>query len=121
MVTRNYSVIQAKIHKEIEKLRKKAEVLQSKRRIPILRSIIQSMREYSISIDEITAAVGKKPPSSAKIPTVLAGSKTLKAKRPVPAKYRDPNSGATWTGRGRTPVWVIEAEKGGKARDSFLI
>ena len=24
----------------------------------------------------------------------------------VKAKYRDPNSAATWTGRGRTPAWV---------------
>jgi len=25
----------------------------------------------------------------------------------VKAKYRDPNSTATWTGRGRTPTWVL--------------
>src|SRR6056300_1721801 len=24
----------------------------------------------------------------------------------VTAKYKDPNSAATWTGRGRTPAWV---------------
>ena len=24
----------------------------------------------------------------------------------VKAKYKDPNSAATWTGRGRTPAWV---------------
>ena len=24
----------------------------------------------------------------------------------VKAKYKDPNSAATWTGRGRTPTWV---------------
>jgi DNA-binding protein H-NS len=24
----------------------------------------------------------------------------------VAAKYKDPNSAATWTGRGRTPAWV---------------
>jgi DNA-binding protein H-NS len=28
------------------------------------------------------------------------------APRKVPAKYRDPDTGATWAGRGRTPKWV---------------
>ena len=27
-------------------------------------------------------------------------------KTPVAAKYRDPTSGATWSGRGRTPKWL---------------
>ncbi|VWB32064.1 H-NS histone family protein [Burkholderia lata] len=35
----------------------------------------------------------------------------------VEAKYRDPKSGATWSGRGRAPSWIKEA----KNRDRFLI
>jgi DNA-binding protein H-NS len=34
----------------------------------------------------------------------------------VQAKYRDPDSGATWTGRGRAPRWL-----NGRAKDGFLI
>ncbi|WP_322048072.1 H-NS family nucleoid-associated regulatory protein, partial [Paraburkholderia sp. J67] len=34
-----------------------------------------------------------------------------------PAKYQDPKSGATWSGRGRAPDWI----KGAKNRDRFLI
>lgn len=34
----------------------------------------------------------------------------------VAPKYRDPATGATWTGRGRTPKWMD-----GKNRDAFLI
>ena len=37
------------------------------------------------------------------------------AKSPVPPKYRDPKTGATWSGRGRAPAWI------GKNRDKFLI
>ena len=33
----------------------------------------------------------------------------------LPPKYRDPKSGATWSGRGRAPAWL------GKRRDKFLI
>lgn len=34
----------------------------------------------------------------------------------VAAKYRDPQTGATWTGRGKPPQWIA-----GKERDQFLI
>lgn len=36
--------------------------------------------------------------------------------RTVAAKYRDPQTGATWTGRGKAPKWIE-----GKNRDNFLI
>ncbi|SAL79766.1 histone family protein nucleoid-structuring protein H-NS [Caballeronia terrestris] len=40
------------------------------------------------------------------------------AKRtPLPAKYRDPKSGATWSGRGPAPAWLASA----KDRNKFLI
>ncbi|WP_082722059.1 MULTISPECIES: H-NS family nucleoid-associated regulatory protein [unclassified Burkholderia] len=34
----------------------------------------------------------------------------------LPPKYRDPKTGATWSGRGREPAWIK-----GKRRDRFLI
>jgi len=36
---------------------------------------------------------------------------------PQPAMYRDPKSGATWSGRGPAPVWLAAA----KDRSKFLI
>jgi DNA-binding protein H-NS len=39
---------------------------------------------------------------------------------PVAIKYRD-NEGNTWTGRGRTARWIVEAEKAGKKRERFLV
>ena len=35
----------------------------------------------------------------------------------LPPKYRDPKTGATWSGRGRAPDWI----KNAKNRDRFLI
>lgn len=37
-------------------------------------------------------------------------------KKHVAAKYHDPASGATWTGRGQPPGWIAV-----KGRDAFLI
>jgi len=34
------------------------------------------------------------------------GRKTPNQRGTVKAKYKDPNSATTWTGRGRTPAWV---------------
>jgi DNA-binding protein H-NS len=40
-----------------------------------------------------------------------------KARGPVAPKYRDPKTGATWSGRGKAPLWI----SGAKNRDRFLI
>lgn len=39
----------------------------------------------------------------------------------VKAKYRDPASGSTWTGRGRAPRWLTDAEARGSKREQFLV
>jgi DNA-binding protein H-NS len=47
----------------------------------------------------------------------LGLDKTVKAKtgpkagQRVAAKYRDPASGATWSGRGKTPKWINGADR----------
>jgi len=43
-------------------------------------------------------------------------SKIDSRRGPQPAKYRDPESGATWSGRGREPSWLV-----GKDREAFAI
>lgn len=49
--------------------------------------------------------------------------KGRKGKGSVPVKYRDPkNPENTWTGRGRTPRWLVAATKGGRTKkEDFLI
>ena len=121
MARQNYSTLQAKINKEIEKLRKQAQALQSKQRKPVISQIVRSMKEYEISPEEIAAAFAKvssKTGSATKTPKL---PKNGGVKKPVAPKYRHPGSGATWTGRGKAPLWIIEAEKNGQMRQQFLI
>jgi DNA-binding protein H-NS len=40
--------------------------------------------------------------------------------RKVPPKYQSP-SGETWAGRGARPRWLVDAIKGGRKLDDFLI
>ena len=44
---------------------------------------------------------------------------SLRGKK-VPPKYRSP-SGETWAGRGAKPRWLVDAIKGGKKLEDFLI
>lgn len=123
MTGQNYASQQAKINKEIEKLQKQAQALQSKSRKPVINSIIRSMKEYSITPEEIMSAFGK-PVAASKAPASVKVSKPAKSgapKKPVPVKYRHPESGSTWTGRGKAPLWIIEAEKNNQPRQQFLI
>lgn len=48
---------------------------------------------------------------------------TRKTRKPskVSAKYRDPDSGKTWSGRGMVPVWLRELEKAGRKRAEFEV
>lgn len=125
MARETYAALQAKIEKEINKLQKKAEVLQTKRRKPVITSIITSMREYDITPEEIIAAYGAGKPARAatggrrkvSAPARAGGA----AKRAVAPKYRHPQTGETWSGRGKAPRWLAAEEAGGATRESFLI
>ncbi len=117
MTRDTYAALKLKIEKEIIKLQKQAKALQAKQRAPVIASIVRSMRDYDIAPDEITAAFNKKTSSARK----TASDTPLREKRPVPPKYRHPESGETWTGRGKAPRWITTAEAQGKKRDDFLI
>jgi len=118
MARESYATQQAKIKKQIDQLKKKAESLQNRRRKPVIAAIIRDMREYAITPEEILSAFGKSPSARRVVsPRKNSGG----AKKVVPAKYKHPETGATWTGRGKPPRWLSDAEKLGTSRDTFLI
>ena len=62
----------------------------------------------------------RKPAKAAPKTKAKATRKTSKPAK-VSAKYRDPESGKTWSGRGMAPVWMREYEKAGRKRVEFEI
>ncbi|HTK02893.1 MAG TPA: H-NS histone family protein [Bordetella sp.] len=121
MPRETYSAQQARIEKEIGKLRKKAEVLHMKRRKPVVATIVRSMREYDITPEEIAAAFGKPATRRGPARKSASGTTGTPAKRAVAPKYRHPDTKETWSGRGKPPRWLTAAEAAGASRESFLI
>ena len=108
------------IESQIRKLQARAQTMRERDRKPVIAAIVKQMKAHEISLDEIGEAFGKRraPRTATKVASTRA-SKT--ARKPVAPKFRDPESGATWSGRGRTPRWIVEAEQSGKDRSSFAI
>lgn len=111
MIPGTYLSEKEQIEKEIQKLKDDARALVERHRGPALESILQAMREYDISPEEIAAAYRSANKTARRVAN----------KQSVPPKYRDPASGKTWSGRGRTPRWLVTAEEQGRSRDDFLI
>lgn len=106
------------IEAQIKKLQARAQALRDKDRKPVIAAIVRQMKAHEISVAEIAEALGKpRAPRG-------AGRKAAAPGRPrkaVPVKYKHPETGETWTGRGRTPRWIVEAEKAGTDRSSFAV
>jgi DNA-binding protein H-NS len=52
------------------------------------------------------------------LPPGRKGASTFPRKavrQPAPPKYQDPKTGATWSGRGRQPLWMTDE------RDEYLL
>lgn len=83
----------AKLHKEVAAAREK-EVAQ------VIADIKQKVAEYDLTAEELG----------------LTGKRNVARKSASVARYRNPKTGETWSGRGRSPAWLA-----GKNRERFLI
>ncbi|VWB62826.1 DNA-binding protein [Burkholderia lata] len=73
--------------------------------------------EFQAVVDDIRAKVAAYGVTEKDIFGTRRARSATQAKAPVEAKYRDPKTGATWSGRGRAPSWIKDA----KNRNRFLI
>ena len=78
--------------------------LQNQGRLDAIEKARSLVAEFGLTPDDVFGGPKKQSGRGS-----LAGTK-------VAAKYRDPETGKTWTGRGVAPKWIA-----GKDRDTFLI
>ena len=90
-------------------LDKQIETVGREQRSAALAQIKALMADHGLTVADLSgkaAASGKK--------AAAKGSK-------VAAKYRDPDSGATWSGRGLQPNWLKAAIEGGRKIEEFSV
>lgn len=88
-------------------LEKQIEELRTVEREGVIDEILEKMALFELTPDDL--GEGKKKSKE-------DGRKNREKRGPVAAKYRDPNTGATWSGRGIAPRWMA-----GQERTQFLI
>ncbi|CAB3840948.1 H-NS histone family protein [Achromobacter mucicolens] len=108
----------AKINAQIQALQRRAESLRLNGRAAALQKIIRQMRDFQISPEDIQAAYAQKKAARLKRKTAQGKGDSRSVVAP---KYRHPESGDTWSGRGRAPRWLAAAERAGASREHFLI
>jgi DNA-binding protein H-NS len=96
---------------QIDKLEKQAETLRKAEIGKVIGQLKKTISEYALTAADLglDGSRARKSASSGK-PRRSRGAVGV-------AKYRNPASGATWTGHGRPPTWILEA----KDRSAFLI
>ena len=103
------------IQTQIAKLQKALEKAQSKRE-PAIGKVKALMEKLGVSLDDLKGSAAAAAPRRGRKP----GSAKAKGTSTVAIKYQD-GTGNTWTGRGKTPRWLVEAEANGQSRTQFLI
>lgn len=102
------------IKKQIQSLEREAEQVRAKEVAGVIQRIKTAIDFYGLTAADLFAATGKAATKGKKIAT--KASKTKKS--PAPARYKDKDSGKTWTGHGKRPGWFVKAiEAGVKAEE----
>ena len=95
----------------IEKAKKRISEIEKSEAIEVRAKLFALAKEHGYDAAQLISGGG----------TTKAVADTEKVRRPAKAKYKDPASGNTWTGRGLKPLWVRALLAAGNSLDSVLI
>lgn len=96
---------------KIQTLQAQADALLAKKSSAVIAKIKNLMAEHGLTTADIDAHAGGKKRGP------KPGAKAAAKSSASAAKYRDPKTGATWSGHGRAPGWIASA----KDRSKFLV
>jgi DNA-binding protein H-NS len=115
------------IQTKVKKLQAQAEAIIAKRTQAVLSDIRALMEKHGLTAADIDAygPARKRPgrPAGKTSATAVKGKRKARAKADssakakLPAKYRNPKTGQTWSGWARPPSWIKDV----KDRSKFLI
>jgi DNA-binding protein H-NS len=95
---------------KIQKLQQQADAMVSQKSAAALESIRSLMARHNLTTADIDAHLGHRKRGRPSLKSAGVQTKGV-------ARYRDPKTGATWTGHGRAPAWIA----GAKDRNKYLV
>jgi DNA-binding protein H-NS len=107
------------IQAKLKKLQAQAEAMIAKRAQSVLDDIRKLMEKHGLTTADIDAHSSTKKPRGRPAGKTSKPKTNAKAatKSKLPAKYRNPKTGETWSGWARPPLWIKDV----KNRAKFLI
>ncbi|MEM9669361.1 MAG: H-NS family nucleoid-associated regulatory protein [Pseudomonadota bacterium] len=123
--------LRAKVDQEIA-AKAAAEVAELEKRIKELKAFASAHKPVAAKKPKASKPARKTTRKAAKPKLKLVkAAPEAKAKKPkatkrkpigkAPIKFRDPKTGNSWSGRGRTPVWLRNHEEAGRKRTKYAV
>lgn len=116
------------LKEKAEDLMRQAEAARKSEIGAAIAEIKAKMAAYGITLADLgdkAKARRRRKPKGAKAgkPAKPANGQAnpAKARKPVAVKYRNPETGDTWTGRGQPSTWIKAMEAAGRKREEFLV
>jgi len=78
-------------------------------------------QERSDAVSKVRALMAEHGLTAADLVAKTSSPRASTSGRKVAAKYRDPVTGQTWTGRGLKPKWLSAALEAGKQLNDFAV
>ncbi len=100
------------LHELIEKAKKRISEIEKSEAIEVRAKLFALAKEHGYDAAQLIGGGGS---------SKAVAADAEKVRRPAKAKYQDPDSGKTWTGRGLKPLWVRATLAAGKSVESLLI
>jgi DNA-binding protein H-NS len=107
-----------RIRQEIARLESRArklEAAESARKQKAVAEVRALMKKLGVTPEDLGA------PARARARPARAAKADGAKRGPVPVKYRNAETGDSWSGRGHTPRWLAALESQGRSRDDFLV
>ena len=99
---------------QVRELREKLKAQHAEERLKAIADVRALVKLHQLTATELGLSAGATRRGKSGMKSAHAGTK-------VAAKYRDPATGNTWTGRGKTPTWLATLIAGGRRREEFAV
>lgn len=94
----------AQIQKQIDELTREAERMRKTEVAEVIERIKDAIKHYDLTAKDLGLS------GRAQVTTPRKSRRVVKSA----AKFKDPATGRTWSGRGRRPQWFVDAIAAGK-------